>query len=698
MAESSRTTHDPPLIDSASPETSSELAQIGTALLDWKLWLKAAIIVGAVLWIYRPILRGDWLIDDDFYIYANPLLSDPHRLWKAWFQPGGFIEYYPIEQSVQWAQWILWGGDTFGYHLTNVLLHAFSALLLWRVFTKFHLRWAWLGGLLFAVHPALVESVVWVSELKNTLSLPPFLIAICFFIEYENHGRKRDYLFALGSFLIAMLCKISMAPFPVVILLYAWWRRDRLDLKDLETSLPFLVVSLILIALTAWCGNIYSETHRMDLTFATGGLLFRIALIGQTLSSYLVTGFLPFGLLPIYPRWPLDHLSPVDFLPWPLFAAALYWFWVRRATWGRHMLLGVGFFLLNIAPFTGLVIITYMRFTWVMDHLLYLPVIGLIGVVVAGVELFAQRLSYREIPVLQALTAGVVALLAWSSHDYAKLFIDQKTLWTFTIAHNPRAFSAFNNLGSIMLKEKRTADALKLFDEALKLDPDYFEAHYNRGLSLDRLERPKEAQEEYRKAVLLSPKNMESRLILAESLESGGDTFGAIEQYQIALRNDPDMAEGHAKLASLLIKAGRYSEAADELSETIRLYPGAASTHNDLGNVLYMMTLTSEAMAEYREAARLNPNMAEAHNNLGGALEESGHLNEAIKEFQAAARIDPTNPSLLLHLAHALVKAGRKDEAMIDLETVLRYDPGNADAKAGLAILRGPVSTKSPKN
>jgi len=84
-------------------------------LPEWNLILiHAAIISVAVLWIYWPVLHGDWVWDDSMYISQNPLLSDPARLWKAWFQPGSFIEYYPIEQTVQWVQWNLWGTDTLG--------------------------------------------------------------------------------------------------------------------------------------------------------------------------------------------------------------------------------------------------------------------------------------------------------------------------------------------------------------------------------------------------------------------------------------------------------------------------------------------------------------------------------------------------------------------------------------------------------
>ena len=159
------------------------------------LLVRAFLIIAAGFWVFSPALQGGWLMDDDFYIPQNALLNDPARLWKIWFVPGSLIEYYPIEATVQAIQWKLWHNDMPGYHLTNLILHLLSALLIWRLLGKFGLRFAWLGGFLFAIHPVTVESVAWISELKNTLSLPPFLRRdVGAWIDYDRDRRPRDYL------------------------------------------------------------------------------------------------------------------------------------------------------------------------------------------------------------------------------------------------------------------------------------------------------------------------------------------------------------------------------------------------------------------------------------------------------------------------------------------------------------------------
>ncbi len=102
---------------------------------------------------------------------------------------------------------------------------------------------------------------------------------------------------------------------------------------------------------------------------------------------------MPIGLLPIYPRWNIDPPTLPQFFPLIIVAGVICYLLIRRKTWGRHALLGLGFFALNLAPFLGLKAISYMLYTWVMDHFLYLPMIGLIGLAIAAFDDLGRKLS-----------------------------------------------------------------------------------------------------------------------------------------------------------------------------------------------------------------------------------------------------------------------------------------------------------------
>jgi len=540
--------------------------------------LKALLIIAAGWWVFYPALHGDWLWDDGLLIRQNALVHDPAGLWKIWFEPGKLIDYLPLTVSVEWIEWHLWGANTLGYHLTSVALHLLGALLVWRLLGKFNLRLAWIGGLLFAIHPAVVESVAWMAELKNTLSLPPFLLAMGCWIDYDRDGKRSDYFWALGLFLVAMLCKASMVMFPVVILLYAWWRRDRIGWNDLKASAPFFAVSLALGVITL----VFLHPAMGFKSVPLGGISSRLVLAGSAMAFYFSKAVLPLGLLPIYPKWRVDPSSLASWLPWLVLVLVLGWCWIKRATWGRHALLGLGFFLINLAPFVGFTPAAYMSFTWVMDHMLYLPLIGLIGLAVAACAQIEERMPQTfRLGSIGALTA-VLTLLALESHGYAEIFVNQEKLWSYTLQGNPSSEVAHNNLGLIYLNSGRLPLAIEHYQDALRINPAYAEAHNGLG----------------------------------NALFFSGHAAEAVEHYHEALRLNPDYAEAHNGLANALLQAGRWAEAKVECEKALKLKPNYAEAHCNLGLILAQEGNIPEAIEQFETAQHLNPTDARIQKEL----------------------------------------------------------------------------------
>jgi tetratricopeptide (TPR) repeat protein len=641
--------HTAPSVPVASPDS-----LFGDSLAARKrlTLLQVLLIVAAGFCVYLPALHGDWIWDDEWYITKNPLLQDPGALWKIWFVPGSWVEYYPIHETALWLQWQLWGNDTFGYHVINVALHVTSALLVWRLFAKLGLRLAWLGGFIFALHPVQVESVAWIVELKNTLSLPPFLLAMCAWVDYEDQGRPRDYFLALGLFLAAMLCKITMAPFPVVILLYAWWKRDRIGWRDLKAATPFFAISVTLGAGAIWVGNTYDQnTHTVPDVVVLGGILPRMALAGLSLSFYLWNCLWPVGLLSIYPQWTIEPSNLAQFLPWPILAGIACALWLKRATWGRHGLLGLGFFLLFLAPFLGFIAISYMEFTWVMDHFLYIPIIGLIGLLVAGLGQWEERLSPALRPwALGAISAAVV-LMALESHAYASIFFNNETLWTYTVERNPASATAHNNLGAALTSAGKKSEALVQFRKAVHLQPDFPEAQDNLGAALMQEGRPSEAIGPLERGLQLKPDNVLTLNNLASALAQTGRLPEAIERFQQALRIDPNDALLRDNLANALLLTGHVPEAMDQLAQSLRINPNVAATYYVLGGALMKAGRTAEAIDRFQQALNIDPNFLPARNNLGTALIQAGRISEAIEQYQKVLGIDPDNATAQHNLA-----------------------------------------------
>jgi hypothetical protein len=513
----------PPKAARKPPAPVRETLRAKPKAFDWKRLFQVLLIVAAGLWIYWPALHGNWLWDDDFLIEHNDLIQDPDGLRHVWFSPSDLIDYFPLTVSLEWLEWQFWPDDTFCYHLTNVILHVSSALLVWHLLSKLGLRLAWLGGLLFTIHPVMVESVAWIAELKNTLSMPFFLLSMCAWIDYDRREKSEYYFLSLFLFLTAMLCKTTMVMFPVIILLYAWWKRGRIGWNDLKYSAPFFAISLALsLAVIAYLRYGVGQEF-----IPLGGFFSRMACAGLSIAFYFSKCFLPVELLPIYPQWNIDPPSPVQFLPWPVLGGAIYWLWTKCSKsepWARHVLFGLGFFLINLAPFVGFRVISFMRFTWVMDHFLYLPIIGLLGLAVAALGQLEERLSATTRPYAIGGIAVAMILLTIGSHRYAKIFINSKTQWTYTIQHSPGAWPAYNNLGNVLSDTGQQQEAMEQYKKALILNPNYPEAHNNLGIIFARMGRLPEAIDQFEQALKLCP-----------TLESAQDNLAKVQAFQKAV-------------------------------------------------------------------------------------------------------------------------------------------------------------------
>jgi Flp pilus assembly protein TadD len=577
-------------------------------------------------------------------------------LRAIWLGPGTG-DYYPVKETLEWLQVRWWGESPFGYHLTNVLLHAAGGVLLWRLLRKVGVRCARFGGLLFVVHPLAVESVAWVDELKNTLSLPLLLLAMMLYLDYDGaeagrSGRGLRYGLSLGCFLLAMLSKSSVVMFPVILLLYVWWKRGRIQPRDVTAVTPFLAVSLVLglVAIR------FQAVHGLGGGIAPldlGGWPTRVARAGLIAAFYFYKCVLPVGLMPLYPQWAAAARSPLSWLPWLRFIVVFAWLWSRRATWGRHALLGLGWFFLNLLPVLGFIPVSHFRFTWTMDHLAYLPLAGLAGLGAAGLGALETRWApTRPLGRWLALSAvaAICAVLAIESRHYAAIFQSEERFWGFALERNPQAWLAENNLGNLVLERGDAPAAIGHFERALQLNPAYPEAEYNLGLALAGTGRLGEAARHYAASLRLQPAN--------EGAENN--------------------------LGNTLLRLGHPEEAVAHYAEAVRQQPADVQARCNLGVALGRTGRTEEAVAQFQEALRLQPESAEAHAGLGNAYARLGRPAEAVGEYQDALRVAPADADLHFNLAVALAQAGRRADAALQYAEVLRLRPDDAEARDGL--------------
>jgi protein O-mannosyl-transferase len=586
---------------------------------------QAALIVLAGLWIYSPTYHGDWLWDDDQLLTQN--LTVQHRvspdprvppdslrsLAKLWFNPDG-ADYFPLSYTALWAQWPFFGLQSTGYHVTTILLHIAGALLLWGLLAKMKIPGAWLSGFVFAIHPVCVESVAWVSETKNTLSLPLFLIAAICWVgqddEADTAKRQRLYGLSILFFLLAMFAKTSVVAFPVVTLLYAWWKRGEVTKNDLILAAPLFAISIALGLVTMsyqWSRAIGQEKIIVGDLFSVAGFASRTAIAGMAILHYLASIVWPVNLLPIYPRWEVDPPKAWMFLTWPVILGAAWWMWKNRDAvaphhWGRHALFACGFFLLMVAPVLGFVTISYMRITWVADHFIYLPMISIIALLCAGViRLFGQAQEESK-PTFVAGGALVLAALSLLSFRDAVNWMDEDHMWEHTLKHNFEAWQAHNRLGAKKFARGDVDGAHFHFQNSTRLRPDLGETHNNLGTTLSA-----RAQ------------------MFAQRGDQGAakrEMDAAIEQFAEACRVTPHVPAIHVNLANALAAAGRFGEAADKYKELLEKEPGNPALINNYGVALYKQGKKEESIVQFKKALEIAPNLKDARESLAVALGE----------------------------------------------------------------------------
>ena len=579
---------------------------------SWPPWAVPVLLVAATVVAYLPVLRNGFVWDDDAYVTANTTLRSLDGLRRIWLEPGAVPQYYPLTFTSLWLDHQVWGLGAGGYHLVNVLLHALSAVLVWRLLVRLAVPGAALGAALFALHPVHVESVAWIAERKNVLSGVCYLGAALAYLRWalpvpgEAPAGRGVYALALGLFAAALLAKTVTCTLPVALGVVVWWKRGRLRTEDILPLVPFVVLGAVagLVTVRMERTHVGARGAAWDLS-----LVQRVLVAGRALWFYLRSLALPVSLTFIYPRWAPD---PTVWWQWlfPLAAAAalggLVW---ARDRFGTGPIAAALFFGVTLAPALGFVDVYPMRYSFVADHFQYLASLG--PLVLAGA--LAARWGRQGLGV--ALVALVVlGGLTWrQAHAYR----DVETLWRDTLAKNQAATIAHLNLGTLLQEAGRLADAEASFRRVLALEPDAADARTNLANTLRSQGRLAEATALYREVAARTPYDPGAHMNLGNALAQGGALAEAMAQYEIALRLRPNHADTRANLATVLAMQGR----------------------------------TAEAIVQYRAALAVDPTFVDAHRNLARVLADSGQLDEAEQHLREILRLRPDDASVRADLA-----------------------------------------------
>jgi protein O-mannosyl-transferase len=630
------------------------------------LWISLALFVITIA-IYAPVRTFDFVnFDDPEYVSNNPHVRGGLTVdgLKWAFTSGDAANWFPLTRLSHLLDVQIFGVQSGWHHLTNVLIHALAALLLF-AFLHRATRSRWPSAFVafvFALHPLHVESVAWVAERKDVLSAFFWFLALWAYVRYTESPSTGRYLLVAGAFCCGLMSKPMIVTLPFVLLLLDVWPLRRIELRPWDSG-PLLNSAASRAGMPLW--------EKVPL-FVLSGTVALITFFVQG-SSGAVEGLraFPFGLRV---ENALDsYLVYIGKMLWPSGLAVFYPYPADIPAW-QVLLAAFTIVSISILVWRAFRNRPYLAVGWLWFLGTLLPVIGLVQV---GAQARADR--YLYVPMV-----GLLIMLAWGVADVARMFSK-----TAVIAVAGVACAGCAVITSLQIQHWKNSETL--FQHALDVTSGNYLAHHNLGTQLLELPgRLPEAVTHLEASIEMNPNSPGAHTDLGNALSRIPSRWGeAVEQYQAALHLAPDSAIAHNNLGNTLSKIpGRLPQAIPEYQAALRIQPDYAEAHNNLGMALAQIPgRLPEAIAEYQAALRMQPDYAMAHSNLGSALAElPGRTAEAIAEDQAALQLAPESAEAHYNLGVLFSKIGRTAEAIVQLEAALKIEPDYAEAHNNLGV------------
>jgi protein O-mannosyl-transferase len=634
---------------------------------DW--WIYAALLL-AIVAAYAQVRDFQFVnYDDQDYVTENlHVRAGLTASGAAWaFQSTEYANWLPLTWLSHMLDVEIYGLDPGRHHITSVLIHALTTLLLFGLLKRITGdRWpSAFVAFLFALHPLHVESVSWIAERKDVLSGLFFVATLWAYVQWVERRTGNRYAALLILFACGLMAKPTAVTLPFVALLLDFWPLRRLSKQTVIEKIPLFAMSAASAVIT------YIAQQRGGAVNTLAEIPFTLRLENAVAAyiTYILEFFWPAKLTVFYP-------FPSAIPAWQWIAALLILAAITMAALrSRPITVGWLWFLGTLVPVIGLVKIGLQSHA---DRYTYIPLIGLSIALAWGLE---HRWAVIPIALWACALCGFTFL-------QAATWRDTTTLFTHALAVTDSNYVAHNNLGVALRHAGRRPEAFAHFEEALRLRPEYPEAQTNLAEALLNDGRTNEALPHIEAALRLHPRLPEAHVNLGSIRNRQGRADLAEAEYRRALELKPSSAEAEDGLAVVLAETSRPEEALQHAQAAIALDPNDADSHYNLGRLYALTGRMDQAIDQFRETLRLEPTSADAHFNLGTAYAQKDQMNEAIPEFQAAIHSNPNYAAAHFNLASALARLKRYNEAIPEFTEALRENPTLPGAREALEYCR----------
>ena len=639
--------------------------------MSWTICVGLVIAVGLA---FGRSIHNDFVkYDDNDYVYEQPhIINGLSAQSVAWaFTHVHADNWHPLTSISHMLDCQIYGLQPWGHHLTNILLHALAAMLLFLALlrltstpdARLSISNIWpcaFVAALFAIHPLRAESVAWVSERKDVLSGVFFMLTLFAYARYvqSDRHRTRNYILVLICFALGLLCKPTLVTIPFVLLLLDYWPLQRWQTSPIGqagVSSRWSVVSglviekLPLFALSAAsCVATMIAQRRVIEASVQMNLIERANNAFVSYVAYVGEMFWPSHLS-------ISHPYAEGYQNLPLALASLLLLLIISVLCFRlrkshpFLLTGWLWYIGVLVPMIGVVQVSAEARA---DRYTYLSQIGLYIMVSWGAVALTKT-SRLHRAILVASASLILIAFGMRSYGQTACWRNTETLWRHATDVSPFDYIAHDSLGSTLVEEGQPNEAIVEFEKAIQIKANYAPSYNNLGNAL---------------------------------LQNGRPDLAAA-QYQRALELDPHDSQVHNNLGTLLLKEGRLDEAIEQYKEAVAAAPEAAELHYNLGSALIMKGNWDDAIKHLEATLNIDNDYPEAHNKLGIAFGAAGRMDEAISQFKEALRLHHIYPQAQYNLGSILVHVGQRQEGIAHLIEAVRLKPDYTEAKEELREL-----------
>ena len=534
--------------------------------------------------------------DDDYYITENnQIKSGINAASIKWaFTSLAVSNWHPLTWISHTLDWSLFGANASGHHLVSLLLHIGAVIFLFLFLNKTtnNIWPAAFAAAFFALHPLRVESVAWVSERKDVLSMFFGMASLYAYAFYAESSKLYKYLLCLILFALALMSKPMLVSLPFVLMLLDYWPLGRwqkavsVPIKDryqyvcrlLLEKAPFILLAIASIIVTFWA----QDKGNSIITVESLNFYQRLSNAIVSYVAYLGRIFWPADLAIFYPY----QFSPPQ---WKILASALILivimitvlYYIRKLPF---LFVGWFWYLGTLVPVIGLVQVGKQAMA---DRYTYLPSIGIAMILAWLIQFLFQRTGLRKKLLFSTATAVLCMLgfLTWMQCGYWK---DSATLFNHTLRVTKDNYLAHNNLGVALSTQGITKEAIYHYNKAILIKPDYAEAYYNRGIDYNSLGHYQRAIEDYSKAIRMKPNFAATYYNRGIAYAYLGANQMAIEDYDKSINIKPDYAEAYNNRGNVYAKLGQYERATEDYNKAIQINPKYALAYSNYGAVYFL--------------------------------------------------------------------------------------------------------------